>query len=122
MSKINFSKVTSRLKDAGIMAAGTVASNYASTMIDKVGAGKITPVMNAGIRLGIGALLPGFLGESKKAGMVTNFANGVLTESALALAKALHIPGIHGTDVDNPIGDYSVMQGTELDSPIGTAN
>ena len=104
------------------MGAGSVASNYAGGMIDKVGGGKITPVMNAGIRLVVGALLPGFLGESKKDGMITNFSNGMLSESAIALGKALGVPGIHGTDLDSPIGDYSVMQGTELDSPIGTSN
>lgn len=113
-SKINFKKVTERLKDAGIMAAGSVASNYAANFLTQKG---VSPKLNAGIRLGIGALLPGFLGESKKAGMVTAFSNGMLAEAAVSLAREFKVPGVHGTDFDDPIngmGGYvnAPMNGT----------
>lgn len=107
------------------MAAGAVASNYAAGFIGKTLGARNNPKINAGIRLCIGALLPAFLGESKKAGMVTEFSNGMLAESGVALAKAFNVPGVSGTDIDGSldgIGDYAV-QGTEIERSVsGTSN
>jgi len=120
-SKINFKKVQERLKSAGIMAAGSVASNYAAGFINKTMGAKATPKINAGIRLAAGALLPSLLGESKKAGMVTEFANGMLAEAAVSLAKAFNLPGVSGTDIDDSINGYTAMYGTDTgDSINGT--
>jgi hypothetical protein len=119
-SKINFKKVTERLKDAGVMAAGSVASNYAANFLTGKG---VNPKMNAGIRLVAGALLPGFLGESKKAGMLTAFSNGVLAEAAVSLAREFKVPGVRGTDMDDPINGIAgyvdaPLSGTEIDNPV----
>ncbi len=107
------------------MAAGSVASNYTAGFINKTAGGKVTPKINAGIRLLAGALLPSFLGETKKAGMVTDFANGMLAEAAVDLARQLKIPGINGTDIDGSIdgmGNYNVG-GTEIERSInGVSN
>lgn len=110
-SKINFKKVTERLKDAGIMAVGSVASNYASNFLRTKG---VNPKVNAAIRLGVGALLPGFLGESKKAGMITAFSNGMLAEAAVSLAREFKVPGVSGTEFDDPINGM----GAYVDAPM----
>ncbi|MFZ4056967.1 MAG: hypothetical protein ACOYKE_02460 [Ferruginibacter sp.] len=121
MTKINFKKVADRLKSAGVMAGGSVASNYLGGTINNWSKGKATPVINAGIRLGVGALLPAFLGE-KKQGFITDFANGMCSEAAVSLARALKVPGVSGTDMDDPISGY-VVTGTDIDTPVaGTSN
>jgi len=122
-SKINFAKITARLKEAGIMAAGSVASNYANTGIAKVLGDKNNPKLNAGIRLLGAALLPSLLGESKKAGMITSFSNGMLAESAISLAKAFNVPGIKGTELDETVSGYTLngVYGTENDTVSGTS-
>ncbi len=121
-SKINFKKVTERLKSAGVMAAGSVAGNMASGMLTTALGKYNNPKLNAGIRLGVAALLPSFLGETKKAGMVTDFSNGVMAEAAVALGKAFNIPGIHGTEIDDSINGYDIS-GTEIENSInGTTN
>ncbi len=117
-TKINFKKVKERLTSAGIMAAGSVASNYASGIINKSLGARATPKINAGIRLAVGAMLPSFLGESKKAGMITDFSNGMLAEAAVSLAKAFNVPGVSGTDIENSINGYSILNGTEIENSI----
>lgn len=121
-SKINFKKVSDRLKSAGVMAAGSVAGNMASGMIKKALGKRDNPKLNAAIRLGVAALLPSFLGESKKAGMLTEFSNGVMAEAAVALGKAFGVPGINGTEIDDSINGYDIS-GTEIEDSInGTSN
>ncbi len=111
-SKLNFKKVSERLKDAGVMAAGSVAGNYANGAIAKMLGRKNNPKLNAGIRLAAAALLPTLLGESKKAGMITTFSNGMLAESAVSLARAFGVPGVSGTEMDDMVSGYS-LEGTE---------
>lgn len=94
------------------MATGSVASNYAGTALSKALGTKDNPKLNAGIRLIGAALLPSLLGESKKAGMITSFSNGMLAESAVALARAFEIPGIKGTEYDDMVSGYTI-EGTE---------
>lgn len=106
------------------MAVGAVASNYAAGFIDKTMGKKANPKINAGIRLTVGALLPSFLGESKKDGMVTEFSNGMLADAAVSLAKAFGVPGIAGTEIEDSINGYTTeMYGTDVDDSInGTIN
>jgi hypothetical protein len=118
-SKINFKKITERLKDAGIMAAGSVASNYADTALAGMLGAKNSPKLNAGIRLAAAALLPSLLGESKKAGMITSFSNGMLAESAVALARAFHVPGVKGTEMDDYVSGYTIDGTENLDQVSG---
>ena len=103
------------------MAAGSVASNFVTGQINKMAGGKITPKINAAIRLGVGALLPSFLGENKKAGMITDFSNGMLAEAAVDLAKQLGVPGINGTDIEDAINGYAI-NGTDPGESINGLN
>ena len=119
--KINFKKVGERLKSAGVMAAGSVASNFVAGQLNKMAGGKVTPKINAGIRLVAGALLPGFLGETKKAGMITDFANGMLAEAAVDLARQFHVPGVSGTEIEDSINGYA-LNGTDAGDAINGTN
>ncbi len=116
MSKINFKAIQSRLGQAAGLAAGSVAGNYAKNAIDQMAPGKIKPVLNAGIRVLVGAALPAVM--KAKTGFMVDFSNGVMAGAAIDLAKELKIPGISGTDVDNPIGGAEGMGGTEVAQSI----
>ena len=103
------------------MAAGSVASNFVAGQLNKMAGGKVTPKINAGIRLVAGALLPGFLGETKKAGMITDFANGMLAEAAVDLARQFHVPGVSGTEIEDSINGY-MINGTDAGDAINGTN
>ncbi|MEO6539654.1 MAG: hypothetical protein ABIN74_01640 [Ferruginibacter sp.] len=119
MNKINFKAIQGRLGQAAGLAAGSVAGNYAKNAMEKMGGGKIKPVVNAGIRVLAGAILPAV--TKSKTGFMVDLANGMMAGAAVDLAKELKVPGVGGTDVDEPIGDY--MTGTDVDEPInGTDN
>jgi hypothetical protein len=117
MAKLNFKKIQGRVMSAAGLVAGSVASGYANTTIENLGKGKITPVMNAGIRLLIGAALPSVVGGKASTGFMNDFSNGMMASAGLSMAKALNIPGISGTDIDYPMGDYSVA-GTDVSTPV----
>jgi hypothetical protein len=120
MQKLNMKVIQARLGKAAGLVTGSVASGYVNTALDKMGKGKITPTMNAGIRIGIAAALPSFLGEKGKGGFMTDFADGMMASAGLSLAKAMGVPGITGTDTAYPVGyvpeDY--MNGTPSDTPV----
>lgn len=119
MSKINFKAIQGRLGQAAGLAAGSVAGNYAKNAIEKMAPGKIKPILNAGIRVLAGAMLPSL--TKSKTGFMVDMANGVMAGAAVDLAKELKVPGIGGPDYDDPIGDY--MTGTEIEPTInGTDN
>lgn len=119
MAKLNFKAIQGRVMSAAGLVAGSVASNYAGTTIDKLGAGKVSPLVNAGIRLGIAAALPSILGSKGKAGFMHDFSNGMMAQAGVAIAKELKIPGISGTDVDNPISDNWAPSGSLSGTPEG---
>lgn len=106
MAKINFKKIQDRAMSVAGLVAGSVASNYAGTTIDNLGKGKISPLMNAGIRVVAAAALPSLVGGGKGKGFVEDFSNGMMAQAGYAIAKALNIPGISGTDMDSPISDF----------------
>ncbi|MBC7509666.1 MAG: hypothetical protein H7320_13100 [Ferruginibacter sp.] len=125
MAKINFKKIQGRLGSAAGLVAGSVAGSYAKTAIDKMGKGKVSPLMSAGIRMLVGAALPSVIGHNKPQGFFTDFSNGMLAEAGYSLAKELKVPGISGTDIDMPVGDYHTgygMNGTDIDSPVSGTN
>lgn len=93
------------------MAVGAVASNYAANFMTQKG---MNPKLNAGIRLGVGALLPAFLGESKKAGLITDFANGMMSDAAVSLAREFKVPGVKGTELDDPINGIGAYTGADV--------
>ena len=120
MAKLNFKKIQGRLTSAAGLVAGSVAGSYAATTIENLGKGKISPVMNAGIRAVVAAALPAVVGSGKKDGFINDFSNGMMAQAGVALAVALKIPGIHGTEVEDPIG-YTTsngMYGTDVATPI----
>ena len=51
---------------------------------------------------------------------MSDFANGLMAGAAVDLAKELKVPGVGGTDVDDPIGDY--MNGTDIENSISSTN
>jgi hypothetical protein len=112
MAKINFKKITDRVQTAVVMGAGSVAANYVGNFVNKQFGSKATPVLTAGAKLALGAFLPSLVGGGKKAGMVTDFANGMLAEAAVSMAKALNLPGVHGIEVDTVSGDNWTPGGT----------
>ena len=119
MTKINFKAIQGRLGQAAGLAAGSVAGNYAKNAMQNMAGGKIKPVVNAGIRVLVGALLPAI--TKSKTGFMVDMANGVMAGAAVDLAKELKVPGVGGTDVEQPIGDY--MTGTDTGNTItGTSN
>ena len=112
MAKINFKKITDRVQTAVVMGAGSVASNYVGNFINKQFGSKATPVVTAGAKLVVGAVLPSLVGGgSKKAGMVHDFANGMLAEAAVSMAKALNLPGVSGIEPET-ISDNWTAGGT----------
>lgn len=113
MAKLNFKKIQDRLKDAALMGAGSVLSNQASGLIAKGLGANNNPKVNAGVRLAIAALGPSLLGTSKKDSMITKIADGMLAESAVALAKAFNVPGVSGTEIDESVNGYE-LNGTEV--------
>ena len=123
--KFNFKQIQGRVTSAAGLVAGSVASNYLGTTIDNVGKGKISPLANAGIRLLVAAALPSVIGGKAKAGFITDVSNGMMAQAGVAVAKAMNIPGISGTEMDSPISDW-VAEGAVNglnDSPIsGAAN
>jgi hypothetical protein len=107
MAKINFKKIQSRAMSVAGLVAGSVASNYAGTTIENLGKGKISPLMNAGIRVIVAAALPSVVGGGKTKGFIEDFSNGMMAQAGYGVAKALGIPGISGADdMDSPISDY----------------
>ena len=119
MSKINFKAIQGRLTQAAGLAAGSVAGNYAKNAMANMASGKIKPVVNAGIRVLAGALLPSL--TKSKTGFMVDVANGMMAGAAVDLARELKVPGIGAPDYDEPIGDY--MTGTEVEDTInGTSN
>ena len=74
MSKINFKAIQGRLGQAAGLAAGSVAGNYAKNAIANMAGGKVKPVINAGARVLLGAMLPSF--TKSKTGFMSDFANG----------------------------------------------
>ncbi len=128
MAKINFKKIQDRTMSVVGLVGGSVASNYLGTTIDKLGKGKVSPLINAGGRVILAAALPSLFGGGKTKGMVEDFSNGMMAQAGYAVAKALNIPGISGTDdMDSPISDWlpaGSLSGTNpVDSPIsGSTN
>ncbi|HRD42193.1 MAG TPA: hypothetical protein PLN30_00505 [Ferruginibacter sp.] len=124
MAKLNFKKIQSRVGSAAGLVAGSVAGAYAGKTIENLGKGKIKPVVNAGIRLVLGAALPSVVGGGKKEGFISDFSNGIMAQAGVELAKALNVPGITGTEIDAPIGNYTTsVYGTDVDNPVsGVAN
>lgn len=122
MSKINFKAIQGRLGQAAGLAAGASAGKYASKAMETMAGGKIKPIVNAGIRVAIGALLPSV--TKSKSGFMMDFANGVLAGAAVDLGGILKIPGMYGIgapDYEEPIGEY--VNGTEVEHTInGTGN
>ena len=110
--------MSAKLTDAGAMVVGVAGSRYLKTTLEKQP--KITPKVNALIRLGVGVLLPSIAG-GKKSQMVTNVANGVIADAATSLAASFGMPGISGTNGDDSISyaaaeDY--MSGTSAYNSI----
>lgn len=99
------------------MAAGSVVSNYANGALASMLGAKNNPKLNAGIRLAAAAILPTLLGENKKAGMITSFANGMLAESAVSLGKAFGVPGLGATEMDDYVSGYTI-DGTETSDQV----
>lgn len=119
MNKINFKAIQGRLGQAAGLAAGSVAGNYAKNAMTNMAGGKIKPVVNAGIRVLAGAILPAL--TKSKTGFMVDVANGLMAGAAVDLARELKVPGIGAPDFDEPIGDY--MTGTDVEQPIsGTFN
>ena len=114
MTKINFKSIQGRLGQAAGLAAGSVAGNYAKNALATMAGGRVKPIANAGIRVFVGALLPSV--TKSKTGFMSDFANGIMAGAAVDLAKELKIPGIGGTDVEEPIGGY--MTGTDVEGSI----
>lgn len=127
MAKLNFKKIQGRVVSAAGLVAGSVASGYAKTAIENFGKGKVSPVMNAGIRLLLGAALPSVVGGGKKEGFVNDFGNGMMASAGLSIAQALNVPGVSGTEIEDAInGGYNNgngMYGTDVQQPVsGTAS
>ncbi len=112
--------IKERLGKAGGLVIGSVASGYVNTAIDKFGKGKITPTWNAGIRIGLAAVLPSLVGEKAKGGFITDFSDGMMASAGLSLAKAMGVPGITGTDTGYPIGyvPEDFMNGTDTNGAV----
>lgn len=122
MAKLNFKKIQGRLYSAAGLVAGSVAGNYAKNTINNLSKGKVTPLANAGIRVLVAAALPSVVGSSKAGGFLTDFSNGMMAQAGVDAAVAMKIPGISGTDVDQPVGNYSV-EGTSVETPVsGVSN
>lgn len=123
MSKINFKAIQGRLAQSAGLATGAVVGSYARTAMDKMAGGKIKPLVNAGIRVLAGALLPTLI--KSKTGFIKDAADGMMAGAAVDLAIELKVPGvirgIGGPDYYEPIGEY--VNGTEVEHPIsGTEN
>lgn len=123
MAKINFKKVVDQVvQKAPGLVAGSIASNYIATGVDKMLGGKATPAITAGITVAAGALLPGLLGSTGKKGQfMQSVADGIMAQGALKLAKAFNLPGIAGTDGWDAVSggateDY--MSGTDTSNSV----
>lgn len=125
MAKINFKKIQERAMSVAGLVAGSVATNYASTTIEKMGGlgqdgkPKINAKISAGILVVAAAALPSLVGGGKSKGFIEDFSNGMMAQAGYKLAKALEIPGINGTDdFDSPISDY--LPGGSMAASEGT--
>ena len=123
MAKINFKKVVDQVvQKAPGLVAGSIASNYIATGIDKMLGGKATPAITAGLTVVAGALLPGIMGSTGKKGQfLQSVADGIMAQGAVKLAKGLNLPGISGTDAWDSVSgsaaeDY--MSGTDTSNSI----
>lgn len=95
MAKINFQKVIKQVVDkAPGLVVGSVASNFVATQVTKMSNGKAAPMAVAGVQIVAGALLPAFLGNSKKDSFMSAVGDGMMAQGAVQLAKALGVPGI----------------------------
>ena len=125
MAKINFQKIIKQVVDkAPGLVVGSVASNFVATQVTKMSNGKAAPMAVAGVQIVAGALLPAFLGNSKKDSFMSAVGDGMMAQGAVQLAKALGVPGIGaaaypGADEDslsapgyNP-GDESSLSGSQ---------
>ena len=128
MAKINFKAIGTRASKAAGMVAGVVASRFAKKTLEGVGGGKIKPILNAGIRLGIGAFLPSIVG-GKKAGLVDDISNGMMADAAVNLAGVMGVPGLAGTDTDDSLSGlgYSsnedwMLNGTDTSDSLSGAD
>ena len=114
MAKLNFKKIQDRAMSVAGLVAGSVATNYASTAIEKMaglkadGKPKIDAKISAGILVVAAAALPSLMGGGKAKGFIEDFSNGMMAQAGYKLALALDVPGIKGigNDWDSPISDY----------------
>lgn len=127
MAKINFKKVVDQVvQKAPGLVAGSIASNYIATGINKVLGGKATPTITAGLTVVAGALLPGIMGSTGKKGQfMQSVADGIMAQGAMSLARELKLPGITGTDGWDAVSggaseDY--MSGTDTSNSVSGAD
>jgi hypothetical protein len=98
--KFDFKKATANIVVAGQVAGGAVASRFAKNWMNTVPA-IAKPMVNAGIRLAVGAAGPALLGMTgKKNEGLLNFASGFAASALTDLGAALKIPGLSGTNDD----------------------
>jgi len=110
--------MSARATQAAGMVAGVAASRFIGKTLSNTG--KVSPKVSAGIRIAIGALLPVVIGDKKKAGIVTDVANGIMAEAATSLAGSFGVPGLSGLGGTDDYG--AVSYAAQEDLLNGTLN